>query len=110
MTPIQAYAGMILLLMAGAFIALFLGRRQRFAGAFAFAVVLVSALVLGWVVLQVYQHGPVEARESFFWVIGFSEFKGEAACMTCHSSSRALFSVPGFGASLVLRIDHLSAF
>lgn len=110
MTPIQAYAGMILLLMAGAFIGLFLGRRQRFAGAFAFAVVLVSSLVLFWVVFQVYQNGPVEARESFFWVMGLSEFKGEAACMTCHSSSRALFTVPGFGASLVLRIDHLSAF
>ncbi len=110
MTAMQAYAGTILLLMAGAFVALFLGRRQRFAGAFAFAVVLVSSLLLFWVVFQVYQNGPVEARESFFWVMGLSEFKGEAACMTCHTSSRSLFSVPGFGASLVLRIDHLSAF
>ncbi len=110
MTPMQAYAAAILLLFLGAFITLFLGRQQRFAGYFSFALVLVSSLVLLWVVLQVYQVGPVEARESFFWVMGLSEFKGEAACMTCHSSSRALFSVPGFGASLVLRIDHLSAF
>ncbi len=110
MTPIQAYAAAILLLFVGAFITLFMGRQQRFAGYFSFALVLVSSLVVLWVVLQVYQNGPVEARESFFWVMGLSEFKGEAACMTCHSSSRALFSVPGFGASLVLRIDHLSAF
>lgn len=110
MTPMQAYALAIFLLLLGAFLALFLGRQQRFVGCFSFALVLVSSLVLLWVVLQVYQSGPVEARESFFWVMGLSEFKGEAACMTCHSSSRALFSVPGFGASLVLRIDHLSAF
>jgi len=110
MTPMQASAAAFLLLLAGAFITLFLGRQQRFAGWFSFAVVAVSSLVLFWVIFQVYQNGPVEARESFFWVMGLSESKGEAACMTCHSSSRALFSVPGFGASLVLRIDYLSAF
>lgn len=110
MTPMQVYAAAFLLLLAGAFLSLFLGRQQRFAGCFAVAVVGISSLLLFWVVFQVYQNGPVETRESFFWVMGLSEFKGEAACMTCHSSSRALFSVPGFGASLVLRIDHLSAF
>ncbi len=110
MTPIQGYAAAILLLFIGGFITLFIGRRQRFVGYFSFALVLASSVILGWVVLQVYTHGPLDARESFFWVIGLSEFKGEAACMTCHSSSRALFSVPGFGASLVLRIDYLSAF
>lgn len=110
MTPMQAYAAAILLLFIGAFVTLFIGRQQRFVGYFAFALVLLSSVLLGWVILQVYQQGPLEARESFFWVMGLSEFKGEAACMSCHSSSRALFSVPGFGASLVLRIDHLSAF
>jgi hydrogenase-4 component B len=109
MTPIQGYAAIILLLFIGAFITLFIGRQQKFVGYFSFGLVLVSSIVLGWVILQVYQHGPLEARESFFWVMGLSEFKGEALCMSCHSSSRALFSVPGLGASLVLRIDHLSA-
>jgi hydrogenase-4 component B len=110
MTPIQGYAAVILLLLLGAFVSLFIGRQQRLAGYFCFGLVLVSTVVLGWVVLQVYVHGPLEARESFFWVMGLSEFKGEVLCMSCHSSSRALFSVPGFGASLILRIDHLSGF
>ncbi len=110
MTPIQAYAVAILLLLVGAFVSIFIGRQQRFAGYFSFAVVLASSLLVGWTILQVYEHGPLEARESFFWVMGLSDFKGEATCVTCHPNSRALFSVPGFGASLILRIDHLSAF
>jgi len=108
-TPIQGYAAVILLLVFGAFVTLFIGRQQRLVGYLSFALVLIASTVLLWVIVQVYRSGPLDARESFFWFMGLSEFKGETACMGCHTSSRALFSVPGFGASLALRIDHLSA-
>ena len=104
MTAIQVYVLSILILFLGAIVGLFFRKSPKAIGYFSFLLVLLSSLGIFHVVYKVFSYGPIVSTQTFF-----SPIKPEKLCMSCHATPQTLFSVPGLGAILSIRIDNLSS-
>lgn len=109
MTPIQIYVISILVMFLGAIISLFLSKKPQRCGYISLLIMIIASLGIFYVASHVFIYGPIETTQTLFKVIGLADYKEEAVCYSCHPTSKTLFTVPGFGASLTFRIDELSA-